>query len=228
MAEFDAELNLGHRARMRQRLLEGGAEGFLDHELLEYVLALAIPRRDTKPLAKRLLSEFGGLPSVLAAEPQALTRIEGMSEGAAAALKFVEACARRSLQRAVIGRRLIDGWDALIQYLHAAQAHGIKEQFRVVFLNARNFMIADEVLGEGTVDQAPVYVREVMKRALELGAVSLVLVHNHPSGDPAPSREDVAMTKEMVAAAKILGLTVHDHVVIGHGTHRSLRAEGLI
>lgn len=213
---------------MRERLLEGGADGFLDHELLEYVLGLAIPRRDTKPLAKKLLAEFGALPSVLAAEPAALVRVEGMSPGAAAACKFVEACARRSLQRAVLGRRLIDGWEALLRYLHAAQAHGIKEQFRVIFLNAKNYMIADEVLSEGTIDQAAVYVREVMKRALELGATGIVLVHNHPSGDPTPSRDDVVMTKEIMSVGNALGVHVHDHVVIGHGGHASLRAQGLI
>lgn len=213
---------------MRERLLAAGAEGFLDHELLEYVLGLAVPRRDTKPLAKQLLAEFGGLPSVLAAEPGALLRFEGMSEGAAAALKFVEACATRSLQRAVLGRPLLDGWDALLGYLHAAQAHGIKEQFRVIFLNSKNYLIADEVMSEGTVDQSAVYVREVMKRAIELGSNAIILVHNHPSGDPTPSRADVAITREVIAAGKVLGVSVHDHVVIGHRGHASLRAEGLI
>lgn len=224
----EPDLNAGHRARLRQRLLGSGAEGFLDHELLEYVLALAIPRRDTKPLAKQLLAEFGGLPSVLAAEPTALLRFPGMTEPAAAACKFVEACATRARQRAVIGRRLIDGWDALIDYLHAAQAHGIREIFRVIYLNARNFMIADEILGEGTVDQAPVYVREVMKRAMELGATAVVLVHNHPSGDPQPSRDDIALTKEIIAVGKVMGVQVHDHLVIGHSGHASLRQLGLI
>ena len=222
------DLTAGHRSRLRQRLVEGGADGFLDYELLEYILGLAIPRRDTKPLAKALVAEFGSFANVIAAEPAALARQPGLSEGAVAAIKFVEAAALRSLRAAVIGRPVIGGWDALIGYLHAAQAHGITERFRVIFLNSKNIMIADEVLAEGTVTQAPVYTREVMKRALELGATSIVLVHNHPSGDPKPSCEDVAITREIIDAGRLMDIAVHDHVIIGHSGHASLRALGLI
>lgn len=224
----DLDLFGGHRGRLRQRLLDGGADGFLDHELLEYILALAIPRRDTKPLAKALIVEFGAFASVIAAEPAALARVAGVSEGAVAALKFVQAASLRSLRAAVVGRHAIEGWEALTAYLHAAMAHGINEQVRVLFLNNRNILIRDEVMAEGTVNQAAVHVREVVRRALELGASSLVLVHNHPSGDPTPSREDVALTREIVVAAKLFDISVHDHVVIGHGGHASLRALGLM
>ena len=228
MVASDPDAHAGHRARLRERLLAGGADAFLDHELLEYVLALAIPRRDTKPLAKALIAEFGSFASVIAAETPALMRVAGLGDTGVAALKFVQAAALRSLRAAVLGRPVIAGWDALIDYLHAAQAHGIVEQFRVIFLNTKNIMIADERLAEGTVDQAAVYTREIVRRALELGATGLVLVHNHPSGDPTPSREDIVLTREVIAAGTALGITVHDHVVIGHAGHASLRALGLI
>lgn len=219
---------LGHRERMRQRLLSGGGEAFLDYELLEYVLGLAIPRRDTKPLAKRLLSEFGDLPSVLAASPAELARVEGLGEGAAAALKFVQACGVRAAQAAVAGRPLLSSMEAVVAYLHQAMAHQATESFRVLFLNNRNHLIRDELLGEGTVNMAPVYPREVIKRALELGASALVLVHNHPSGDPSPSREDVSMTRTIADAGKPLGVTVHDHLIISRTGHRSFREMGLL
>ncbi|MBV8973297.1 MAG: DNA repair protein RadC [Sphingomonadaceae bacterium] len=218
----------GHRERLRERLLEGGGDAFLDYELLEYVLALAIPRRDTKPLAKRLLAEFGSFPAVLAAAPAELARVEGLSAGGAAALKFVEAAALRSLRTAALDRPVLSGWQALTDYLHAAMAHRVTEEFRVVFLNNRNVLIRDEAMGSGTVNAAPVYPREIVKRALELGASGLILVHNHPSGDPAPSRDDIATTKAIVEAGKHLGLSVHDHVVIGRSGHASFRALGLL
>ncbi len=218
----------GHRERLRERLLEGGGDAFLDYELLEYVLALAIPRRDTKPLAKRLLAEFGSFPAVLAASPAELARVEGLSAGGAAALKFVEAAALRSLRTAALDRPVLSGWQALTDYLHAAMAHRATEEFRVIFLNNRNVLIRDEAMGSGTVNAAPVYPREIVKRALELAASGLILVHNHPSGDPAPSREDIAMTKAVVEAGRHLGLAVHDHVVIGRSGHASFRALGLL
>lgn len=192
------------------------------------MLALAIPRRDTKPLAKALLAEFGSFASVIAAEPAALSRVAGLGEGAVAALKFVQAAALRSLRAAVLGRPVLAGWEAVLSYLHAAHAHGIVEQVRVLYLNAKNILIHDEVVSEGTVNQATIHVREVMRRALELGACSLVLVHNHPSGDPKPSREDVEITREIIEAGRLFDIAVHDHVVIGHTGHASLRALGLM
>ena len=218
----------GHRERLRARLLEGGGDGFLDYELIEYILGLAIPRRDTKPLAKRLLAEFGSLPALLAASPAELKRVEGLGDTAAAALKFIEAAALRSLRTAALDRPVLSGWQALTDYLHAAMAHRVTEEFRVIFLNNRNIMIRDEAMGTGTVNAAPVYPREIVRRALELHASGLILVHNHPSGDPAPSRDDIAMTKLIVDAGRPLGLSVHDHVVVGRTGHASFRALGLL
>jgi DNA repair protein RadC len=219
---------VGHRDRMRQRLLAGRTDGFHDYELLEYVLGLAIPRQDTKPLAKRLLAEFGDLPTLLAAGPAELTRVEGLGPGAAAALKFVEACAIRMTQRQAQARAVLGGMDAVVDYCHARLAGRLTEEFRVLFLNNRNMLIRDESFGEGTVNQAPAYPREIVKRALELGAASVILVHNHPSGDPTPSRDDAQLTRQIVDAARPLGIAVHDHLVIARTGHRSLRAEGLI
>ena len=229
MADADPSVDSsGHRERLRQRLLEGGGEAFLDYELLEYVLGLAIPRRDTKPLAKRLIAEFGSLPAVLAAAPAELARVEGLTGGGAAALKFIEAAALRSLRTAALDRPVLAGWQALSDYLHAAMAHRVTEEFRVIFLNNRNVLMRDEAMSSGTINAAPVYPREIVKRALELGASAVVLVHNHPSGDPSPSREDIAMTKAIVEAGRHLGLAVHDHVVIGKTGHASFRALGLL
>ena len=213
---------------MRERLLAGGGDAFLDYELLEYVLTLAIPRRDTKPLAKKLLDEFGDLPTLLAASPKELERVEGLGEGAVAALKFVEACAVRALQRKALARPVLANFDAVVDYLHARLAHELTEQFRVLFLNNRNILIRDEAMGEGTVNQAPVYPREIVKRALELQASAVILVHNHPSGDPTPSRDDIQMTRAIVDAAKPVGIAVHDHLVIARSSHASLRALGLM
>lgn len=218
----------GHRARMRARLIAGGGDAFHDYELLEYVLALVTPRRDTKPLAKRLVAEFGTLSGVLAATPAELERIDGLGETGIAALKFVQAASVRALRDDVVGRPLLSSWQAVLDYLHADMAHGAVERFRVLFLNNRNVLIRSELMAEGTVNQTPVYVREVMKRALELGATAIVLAHNHPSGDPQPSRDDVAITTQIAAAGKPLGITLHDHVIIGRQGHASLRALGLI
>ena len=232
MTTGDTSDSAGHRERLRDRLLAGGGDGFHDYELLEYVLGLAIPRRDTKPLAKRLLDvDAGGyasLAALLAASPAELTRIDGLTQGAAAALKFVEATVQRTLRTQVIARPVLSGWQALTDYLHASMAHRMTEEFRVIFLNNRNVMIRDEAMGQGTVNAAPVYPREIVKRALELGASGMVLVHNHPSGDPSPSRDDIAMTKAIVDAGRPLGLSVHDHVVIGSTGHASFRALGLL
>lgn len=218
----------GHRERMRIRMLEGGSEAFLDYELLEYVLGLVNKRIDTKPLAKRLLTEFGSFPAILAATTEELTRVKGLGEKGAAALKFVEAASLRSLQAAALNRPVLSGWQALTDYLHAAMAHRVTEEFRVIFLNNRNIMIRDEAMASGTVNSAAVYPREIIKRALELGASAVVLVHNHPSGDPSPSRDDITMTKAIIEAGKHMGVAVHDHVVIGKSGHASFRALGIL
>ncbi len=213
---------------MRARLIAGGEDAFHDYELLEYVLALVTPRRDTKPLAKRLIAEFGTLSGVLAATPAELARVDGLGDTGIAALKFVQAASVRALRDDITGRPLLSSWEAVIDYLHADMAHGAVERFRVLFLNNRNLLIRSELMAEGTVNQAPVYVREVMKRALELGATAIVLAHNHPSGDPQPSRDDIAMTAQIATAAKALGIALHDHVVIGRSGHASFRALGLL
>lgn len=218
----------GHRDRLRQRLLSGGGDGFADYELLEYLLALAIPRQDTKPLAKRLIGEFGSLAALIAASPEELKRVEGLGDGTAAAIKFVEAVMLRALRTKALDRPVLSGWQALLDYLHASMAQRTTEQFRVIFLNNRNVMIRDEVMNDGTINAAPVYPREIVKRALDLGAAALVLVHNHPSGDPQPSRDDIQMTRAIIEAGKHLGLNVHDHVIIGAGGHVSMRGAGLI
>ncbi|WP_442681379.1 RadC family protein [Sphingomonas sp. ASY06-1R] len=217
----------GHRARLRKRLIEGGSDALLDHELIEYLLALAIPRRDTKPQARALLAEFGSLGAVFNADAESLAR-EGLSEGAIAAIKIAQASAVRLLKGDIAARPVIGSWQALLDYLHAAMAHRMTESARVLHLNSRNMLIRDELVSEGSVDQAAIYVREVARRALELGSAAIILVHNHPSGDPTPSRQDIALTKEIVSALKPFGIQVHDHVVIGSTGHASLRALGLI
>jgi DNA repair protein RadC len=216
-----------HRERMRVRLMAGEAAAFHDYELLEYVLGFG--RRDsTKELAKDLIARFGSLPAVLAAEPPALKGIKGLGDTGLATLKFIEACAVRMLQKQVLNRPILSSWRSVEDYLHASMSHIIHEQFRVLFLNNKNILIADEVLSEGTVNHAPVYVRDIIKRALELGATALVLVHNHPSGDPKPSRDDIAMTQEIVEAARRLSISVHDHVIIAQEGHASFKSLGLL
>jgi len=218
----------GHRERLRQRLLEAGPEALADYELIELVLALAIPRRDTKPAAKALLEVFGDLPGVIAASPERLKQVKGIGDAAVAALKLVQGAAVRLAQRQVLNKPVLRSWDALIDYCHSDMARRDTEAFRVLFLDRKNVLIADEVQEAGTVDHTPVYIREVVKRALSLGASALILVHNHPSGDPSPSRDDIEMTRRVAEAAKPLGVLVHDHVVIGRQGHYSFRANGLI
>ncbi|WP_016745683.1 RadC family protein [Rhizorhabdus wittichii] len=217
----------GHRARLRRRLTEGGPDALLDHELIEYLLALAIPRRDTKPMARALLAEFGGLGPLLSADPESLARA-GLSEGVVAALKIAEASALRLLRSKVQDRPILSDWQALADYLRADMAHRAVERVRVLHLNSKNVLVRDELVSEGSVDQAAVYVREIIRRALELGSAALIIVHNHPSGDPQPSRQDVELTRELIAAAKPLGIAIHDHVVVGTRGQASLRALGLI
>lgn len=218
----------GHRDRLRRRMLEGGGDAFLDHELLEYVLTLAIPRRDTKPVAKALLKAFGSFGAVLAAPTADLTRVGGVGESAAATLKFVQAAAVRLLKGAIVGRPVLGNWQALEDYLHADMAHNARERFRVLLLDARNVLIHVALMSEGTVNQAAVHVREVVKTALDHAASAIILVHNHPSGNSQPSRDDIAMTIEIRDACRPLCIGVHDHIIIGRDGHSSMKALGLL
>lgn len=218
----------GHRARLRKRLIEGGGEALLDHELIEYLLALVIPRRDTKPLAKKLLHEFGGIGGLLTADGESLARSGGLSETAVAALKIVQAASLRMLSDPIRNRPILSNWQALLDYLRVDMASLSIERVRVLHLNSRNMLVRDEVMSEGSIDQAPVYVREVIRRAIDLGSAAIILVHNHPSGDPAPSRADIQLTKDIAEAGRKLGIAVHDHIIIGADKHTSLRAAGLI
>ena len=217
----------GHRERLRRRLFEGGAEALLDHELIEYLLGLSIRRQDTKPIARRLLAEFGSYGSVVTADVESLQRA-GLGETSIAVLKVAQASALRLLKGQAIGRPVLASWQALSDYLHAAMAHRMNESARVLHLNTKNVLIRDELVSEGSIDQAAIHVREVARRALELGSAAVILVHNHPSGDPAPSRQDIQLTRDIVIALKPLGIHVHDHVVVGTQGQASLRALGLI
>ncbi len=218
----------GHRQRLRERFLDGGSEALPDYELVELLLFGAIPRGDVKPLAKRLIERFGDFAGIVSAPPERLREVTGIGDAAIAVLKAVEAGAQRLALGRLRDRPALSSWDALQDYLQVAMGHGQAERFRILFLDAKNNLIADEVQQQGTVDQAPVYPREVVKRALELGATALILVHNHPSGDPTPSRADIEMTSRVVAAARPMGIVVHDHVVVGHGNTASFKALGLI
>ena len=220
--------NSGHRARLRQRLIGQGEEALLDHELIEYLLALAIPRRDTKPLAKALIAEFGGIGGLLSAPPDALLRVQGMGETSVAAIKIAHAAALRLLRAEVMQRPILANWQALLDYLRADMAHHPIERVRVLHLNTRNILIRDELMSEGSIDEAAVHVREVVRRAIDLGSAAIILVHNHPGGDPSPSRADIDLTRRIVEAAKRLGIAVHDHIIIGTEGHVSLRAQGIL
>jgi DNA repair protein RadC len=220
--------HLGHRGRLRARFLQGGPDALPDYELLELVLYAAYARGDTKPLAKRLIARFGGFAQALAAPPEELRKVKGVGDAAVVALKTVQAAAARMTLREIGDRPVLSAWHKVIDYCHAQMAREQTEQFRLLFLDRKNQLIADEVQQKGTIDHAPVYPREVIKRALDLGAAAIILAHNHPSGDPTPSQADIAMTKEIVKAGKILGVAVHDHLVIGRRGHFSFRAEGLM
>jgi len=218
----------GHRERLRTRFDKGGADAMPDYELLELTLFAAIPRRDTKPLAKALLARFGSFAEVIAAPRARLLEVKGVGEAVASHLKIVEAAARRLAQTKVIKRPALSSWAALLDYCTAAMAREPAEQFRVLFLDRKNILIADEVQSRGTIDHTPVYPREIVKRALELSASAIILVHNHPSGDPTPSRADIEMTREIEKAAKALHIAVHDHLVIGRSGHASFKSLGLL
>ena len=216
----------GHRARMRTRLLTAGSDSVADHELLEMVLFLALPRRDTKPIARALMTRFGSFANAVTAPLPDLRGIEGLGDAGAAALKTIQAAALRLMRSEVINRPVLDNWKTVMAYLTAVLSRERVEQFRILFLDNRNRLLADEAQARGTVNHTPVYPREVVKRALELNATALILVHNHPSGDPSPSRDDIEMTRLISAAATALSVTVHDHVIVGNGQWYSFRREG--
>lgn len=217
-----------HRTRLRQRFAEAGPSALADYELLELFLFRVIPRQDTKPLAKALLTKFGSLDAVLAAPVQRIAEVEGAGPSVAQELKIVQALLERASRAELKQRTVISSWSALVNYCRMSMAHEPREQFRVLFLDVKNQLIADEVLNEGTVDHAPVYPREVARRALELSAAAVILVHNHPSGDPKPSAADIAITREIVAAATAVSVKVHDHLVIGRNGAESFKSLGLL
>jgi DNA repair protein RadC len=220
--------HLGHRERMRQKLLTAGPDALLDHELMEMVLFLALPRQDTKPVARALLARFGSFANAIAAPVAELRRVEGIKDAGAAALKTVQAAALRLVRAELVEQPLLNSWDRLIGYLRASMARARVEEVHVLFLDTRNRLLADEVQGRGTVNHTPVYPREVVRRALELQATALILVHNHPSGDPTPSRADIEMTAEIKTAAEVFGIVLHDHLIIGNGRQTSFKREGLL
>ncbi len=228
MATVEGETpdHLGHRERLRSRLLEAGPGALADYELLELLLFAAIPRQDTKSIAKSLIERFGGLAGVFNADPEALRQVKGIKDTAIGILKVVPAAAARMLEREVAERPVLNSWQKVLDYCRVAMAHAPIEEFRVLFLDRKNMLIRAEIQQRGTVDQTPVYPREVVKRALELGASALILVHNHPSGDPTPSRADIEMTRAVFEAAKSLGIELHDHLVIGRHGHASLKGLG--
>ncbi|WP_156367041.1 RadC family protein [Bosea thiooxidans] len=219
---------LGHRDRLRARFQEAGADALPDYELLELLLFRSIPQRDVKPLAKELIQRFGSFAEVLAAPVSRLTEVKGVGEGVALDLKIVEAALKRMARGAVGKRPVLSSWSSVLDYCRMAMAFAEREQFRILFLDKKNALIADEVQQTGTVDHTPVYPREVVRRALELSASAVILVHNHPSGDPTPSGADMRMTRELVDIAKPLGIAIHDHIVVGRDGHASFRSLGLI
>lgn len=218
----------GHRARLRSRLLADGGDALQDYELIEYLLTLTIPRRDTKPLAKALLHEFGTLAQLVSADAESLRRVNGMGDGSVAALKIVQATCLRLLKGHVMDRPILSSWDALLDWLRADMGGLGIERVRVLHLDSKNRLIRDELVSEGSIDQSAIYVREVIKRALELGSAAIIIVHNHPSGSPEPSRQDIAITREIAQAAQSLGIILHDHIIIAGGDYRSFRSMGLL
>ncbi len=219
---------LGHRDRLRARFREAGTEALSDYEMLELVLFRALPRRDVKPLAKALIAKFGSFAEVISAPENRLREVKGIGEQAVIDLKIVQAAASRLARGRVKGKTVLSSWSAVLDYCRTAMAFEDKEQFRILFLDKRNQLIADEVQQRGTVDHAPVYPREVVKRALELSATAIILVHNHPSGDPTPSSADIHMTQSILDIAKPLGISVHDHIIVGKDGHASLKGLKLI
>lgn len=217
-----------HRKRLRQRFMDGGAQAMPDYELLELVLFRAIPRRDVKPLVRDLLDKFGDFNGVVSAPADQLVEISGVGEALICELKIIEAAAHRLARARVLKKHVISSWDAVLDYCHTTMAHRDIEQFRIFFLDRKNVLIADEEQARGTVDHVPVYPREVVKRALQLNASALILIHNHPSGDPTPSLEDISMTGKVQEACEALGLTLHDHIIVGKSCELSFRTEGYL
>lgn len=228
LPDFGKKAGVGHRARLRERLLKGGAEALADYEVLEYLLFAAIKQGDTKPIAKELLKQFGSLAGVLNADPNALQRIKGVGETSAAALKSVAVAARRMARSEVTRKPVLSSWQALLDYLAIDMAHLTVERVRVLYLDTRNRLIDDHHVGDGSIDEAAIHPREVIRRAMDIGATALILVHNHPSGSPEPSRADIQITQKIAEAGRLLGITVHDHVIVGREGHVSLRSKGLI
>lgn len=220
--------HLGHRERLRRRFAEGGEAALPDYELLELLLFRSIPQRDVKPLAKQLIQHFGSFAEVVGAPFSRLTEVKGVGESVALDLKIVEAALKRTMKGQVARKPVLSSWSSVIDYCRLAMAFAEREQFRILFLDRKNALIADEVQQTGTVDHTPVYPREVMRRALELSATALILVHNHPSGDPTPSGADMRMTRELVDIAKPLGIAIHDHIIVGRDGHASFKGLGLI
>jgi DNA repair protein RadC len=218
----------GHRDRLRARFREVSSDAVSDYELLELILFRALPRRDVKPLAKKLIEIFGSFGEAMAAPPSRLAEVKGLGEAAITELKIVEEAARRITRGEVKRRKVLSSWSTVIDYCRTAMAFAEREQFRILFLDKRNQLIADELQQEGTVDHTPVYPREVVKRALELSATAIILVHNHPSGDPTPSRADIQMTQEIIEVSRSLGITVHDHIIVGKDGHASFKGLKLI
>ncbi|MEL7260409.1 MAG: DNA repair protein RadC [Pseudomonadota bacterium] len=217
-----------HRKRLRTRFMDGGAAALPDYEMLELVLFRAIPRQDVKPLAHLLMAEFGDFNRVISAPPERLRALNGVGDAVICELKIIEAAAQRLARAKVLNKQVISSWDALLDYCHTTMAHRETEQFRVLYLDRKNVLIADEEQAKGTVDHVPVYPREVAKRALELNASALILVHNHPSGDPTPSQSDIDMTAQIENACQALGLTLHDHLIVGKSRELSFKSEGYL
>jgi DNA repair protein RadC len=220
--------HLGHRERLRQRFFDAGDAALPDYELLELLLFRSIPQRDVKPLAKQLIQHFGSFAEVIGAPVSRLREVKGVGESVALDLKIVEAALKRTMKGQVAKKPVLSSWSSVIDYCRLAMAFAEREQFRILFLDKKNALIADEVQQTGTVDHTPVYPREVMRRALELSATALILVHNHPSGDPTPSGADMRMTRELVDIAKPLGIAIHDHIIVGRDGHASFKGLGLI
>jgi DNA repair protein RadC len=218
----------GHRDRLRQRFADYGPDSLADYELLEIILFLSIPMQDVKPIAKDLLARFGSLRDVMNAPVDELVKVPNIKKKTALALKAITALSNRAAKTALLGRPVLSSWDRLMDHCQATMAHETREHLRILFLNKKNELIADEIQNSGTVDHAPAYPREIMKRALELGATALILVHNHPSGDPKPSQADIDMTQQIIRAATALSITVHDHVIVSRNGYASFRNLGLI
>jgi DNA repair protein RadC len=219
---------LGHRERLREKFLEQGPDSLADYEIVELLLTLARPRIDCKPIAKALLKRFGSLPALMAANTEALKSVDDVGDSTVIALKLVQAVAQRMLKREVLDKPVLDSWNRVLDYCHSVMAHQREEQLRLFFLDGRNALVADEMQSKGTVNHTPLYVREVVRRALELGASALIMAHNHPTGDPSPSRDDIALTREVRSALKAVGVSLHDHIIIGRKGHVSLRSMNVI